>query len=478
MRSDVPKLRLLIVEDNAEYLRTLERALADAFAIRVAANLRAALDALAMGRYDAALLDIRLDASDETNRDGLDVLGMIAQEGLDIPVIVMTAFETPELVDIALRRGAVDFVSKAQSSPKEVEQRVKFAIDRYSDSRRADSLQERLSEVEPHEILGESFSMQQARSFITALANSPAAPALIHGEVGTGKRLVARAVHAAGPRQRGPLVFVDLSAVQPSDHARMLFGERDRTEVRSIGAIRKGNRGVVILHQVEHLDLSAQGALEQVLATGNVSPIGGGRPLPADTQVLCLSSQDIGSLVAGGAFREDLYRRLQAMELFLAPLRQRREDIALLARHFVQRDGSAAQPYVKGLAGDAARTLLRCPWPGNVLQLETAIRSGVIAARAEATPYIAVRHLPATIYETPGELLSASDVLALPPEGCDVDERKAYVELELIRQAIQQQGGNNAHAWQRLGYNDRKVLYRRLEAIRQRYPHLLADSDP
>jgi len=476
----MPKQHLLIVEDSAEYVRMLERTLGEKFSIHGAATKGSALDRLGRGRFDAVLLDIRLDASDEANQEGLEVLEFISGEGLDLPVVVMTAFETPEMVDAALRRGAEDFVNKAHSSPDEIEKRVSFAIQRRDERRRAEALEERLEHLEPHEIVGTSSEIERARSLVEMVANNPEATVLVRGETGTGKRLVGRAVHATGDRSRGPLVVVDLLSAPADDHARILFGERSGTGrgAAAAGAFRRASGGILVIHEIGQASEGAQGGLLKALAQGRVSPVGGGRDIHVDVQVVSTSTEDLERKVASGDLRKDLYYRLGTVEIWLPPLRERTEDIKALASHFVERYGRAGQPEVVGLSAEAITELERCQWPGNVLQLQSAISAAVMAARDEGAREVALRHIPASVFGVRPAPVSASDLLVLPQDGCDVDERKAYVELQLITQAIEQQNGNKAHAWRLLGYNDRKMLYRRLAAIRRRYPHLMASPGP
>jgi DNA-binding NtrC family response regulator len=446
--AEAPKARVLLVDDEPSIRRNVPRLLlADGFAVDTAEDGPAALDLLATRNIDVMLLDAVMPSM-----SGMDVLGRVKQLYPDVEVVMMTAFDDADAAAAAVRAGAYDVLVKPFPSPAA----VSFALQKAADHRRlqsrARSLEQRLEQHERFgELVGSSAAMQEV--YRKALGVAPtSSPVLILGENGTGKELVARAIHQHSTRADRPFRVLSCGAVPEALIDAELFGAEGKP-----GLFELCDKGTLLLDEVEDLPASTQAALGRALADRAMK-----------VRVLAAGSADLKERVSEGQFREDLYYRLAVFLIHLPPLRRRREDIPLLAYHFLQKHGRRAGREVKRISVEAVRLLRDYPWPGNVRELENAIEYAVVMARGDA---VLPADLPlgrAGVGEDAGggALLLGEDVASL--SYADAKDRavdafdKLYVE-KLMKRA----GGNVSEAARQAGM-DRSNFRRLLKKVRSR----------
>ncbi len=453
---------VLVVDDEADVRRVIGDALTDAgYTVETAAELEGAEAALDSGRVDVAFVDINLG-----RESGFDLLDRIRNHGAETDVVVITGKASVANAIEATRRGAFDYVTK----PFDLDKLVALTR-RIFDSRAAlHAMPVPRPQVEPSpkaEIVGQSPAMQEVYKIIGRMAASPTT-VLIQGESGTGKEVVARAIHAYSTRADGPFIAVNCSAI-PADllesemfgHERGAFtGATDRR----IGKFEQAKGGTLFLDEIGDMPLALQAKLLRVLQEREFSRVGGHELLPADCRVITATNRGLESEVEAGRFREDLYFRLKVVVIDLPPLRERRQDIPDLVRHFLDRINQRERFKVKGVSPEAMSLLVEQPWKGNVRELENVLlRAAALApdrvlgpadlplrTRA-ATPAMDLTAPLSEILGTKIRELLASFGTAEPR---DLHNRVlAMVEKPLFEAVLESTGGNQLRAADILGIN-------------------------
>lgn len=467
----MPKRTLLIVDDNEAFSNSLRRALRSDYEVRLARTPTEAASAMAPPP-DAVLLDLRLDERSPDNQDGLILLRTFKQQFAQIPVLIITAFGDIETAVECMKLGAVDFLQKPQVDIREIKARLARAIEHSNLSRRYTQLERELRLIEPRRIVGRSPQIMSLKRMIDAVARDGQVTVLIRGETGTGKELVARAIHAQGGRHLEPFVPVMLNAIPHSMIEPELFGYEagaftDARE-RRIGYLERAHSGVLFLDEIGEVDTNVQVKLLRFLEEREFQRLGSRQNIKVDLQIVAATNADLAERVEEGRFREDLYFRLKVHELIIAPLRERADDIPLLVEHFLLLFHQRGKRLVQ-VAPDALDALARSAWPGNVRQLKNAIESAIFTAEMHDHQRIEVDDLPADVLAGGGERQEAA---GLANGNLNVQEALARTELAYIEKALQATLGKKAEAWRLLGYNDRFALRRRVKRILDQYPRL------
>ncbi len=398
-----------------------------------AASVAEARQRLAAGRYDLCLTDMRLP-----DGSGLEIVRHIQQHCAGLPVAVITAYGNVEDAVQALKSGAFDFVSKP----------VDLGV-----LRRLVETALRLGPPPAPEpagtasrLLGEAPAMHRLRQTIAKLARSQA-PVFISGESGVGKELVAREIHALGPRAGQPFVPVNCGAIPRELMESEFFGHRKGSFTGAVadkeGLFRAAHGGTLFLDEVADLPLDMQVKLLRAVQERRIKPVGGTEELPVDVRILSASHKPLQEEVAAGRFRQDLYYRLNVIELQVPPLRERREDIPLLARHFLQRIAAQCGPPPRRLAEDALAALASYDFPCNVRELETVLERACTLAEGTV--------LHAADLALPGAAAAAP---AAPTTPADRDDPAA------IRAALERTRWNRTAAARQLGMTLRQLRYR------------------
>ena len=436
---------ILLVDDEPLFLRALERILhADRHALIGAANAREAERALAEREVDVMLVDLRLGAT-----SGIELLEHAKRARPDVEVVMMTGHGTVESAVDCMRRGAFDYLEKPFGDPHRVRAVIARAIERRRLVARNRDLERELAQRSHAALIGSSAQMRAVLRTIDSLRHNESS-VLIQGESGTGKELVAAAIHAASPRKSKPFVPVDCGALPESIIESELFGNERGAFTGATGAIglfRVADGGTLFLDEIGELAPAVQAKLLRALQQREVRPVGAAAAVPVDLRVVAASNRDLARLAEAGAFRRDLFYRLNVVRIELPPLRERRDDIPLLAQHFLAKHRRAASP-VLGFEPEALGALARHTWPGNVRELENAVEAALALASA---PLLRARDFSLG-RERAGAAPATSPELPLSFD--------AY-ERDLIERALAESAGDAVVAARRLGVG-RSTLYRKL----------------
>ncbi|HEY2745471.1 MAG TPA: sigma-54 dependent transcriptional regulator [Polyangia bacterium] len=446
-RAERSRTQLLVVDDDSAMRDFLSESLMDeGYRVDVAAGGRAGIERVRAGGVDLVVTDVKMP-----DMDGLDMLAEIRApaggDGNPPHVVVITAFGSIETAKRALKLGAHDYITK----PFEIDDLL-VAVEKAVDER---TLRREVARPYRFEnIIGKSAPMQDVFALIRRLSGS-SANVLITGESGTGKELVARALHFNSPRAKKPFVPVNCAAIPDTLLESELFGYKRGafTDARTDrqGQFVEADGGTIFLDEIGDLPPQLQAKLLRVLQERELRPLGAARPEKVDVRVLSATNRDLAQRMSEGAFREDLFYRLNVIEVMLPPLRDRAEDVLPLSDHFLTEAAARSGKRIIAFTQAALKILLAYPWPGNVRELENVVERAVALAEGDQ---IGPDDLPPQVRER-----RSSDVLAgALARGLTLAE----LEREYINRVLQAEGGNKTRAAQRLGL-DRKTLYRKLE---------------
>ncbi|HMA96326.1 MAG TPA: sigma-54 dependent transcriptional regulator [Polyangiaceae bacterium] len=448
--------RVLLVDDDPSLGELLVEGLRDkGFDCEFTTDVTNALQVFSREEFDTVVTDLSLPVM-----SGLDLCKRLVESRPDVPVIVLTAYGSFDAAVGAIRSGAYDFITK----PFDLEV-VALAIERAVRHRRlrdeVRKLRDAVSELQHFgEVIGSSPAMHEVREMLSRLAESEATLVLT-GESGTGKEVVARAVHQRSRRAAGPFVALNCAAVPEALLESELFGHvrgafTDAKSAR-VGLLVQANGGTLMLDEIGDMPISLQPKLLRALEDRVVRPVGGAQEIKFDARIIAATHRDLEALVEKGAFREDLYYRLNVVHIALPPLRSRGGDVLQLAKVFLERYAAHASKDVKGISPAAAEKLLGYHWPGNVRELRNAIERAVALTRFDT---LTVDDLPEKVrnHRDSHVIVAGQD----PSELVTLEE----VERRYIRRVMQAAGDNKSLAAQILGL-DRKTLYRKLRMDRE-----------
>jgi len=443
--------RVLVVDDE-ENVRDMLGVLLrrEGFEPSSVANAEVALRELERAPYEYVLCDIRMPGI-----GGLGLLEKIQERGLQTTVIVMSAYGSTDTAIEAMKLGAYDYVSKP-FKPDEIILTLRKAQERERLKLENQSLRrELLGEMAFAEIIARSQKMKGIFRTIAKVADYKST-VLITGESGTGKELVARALHFNGVRAKGPFVAVNCGAIPETLLESELFGFvrgafTDATRDKK-GLFEEANGGTLFLDEVGELTPGLQVKLLRVLQEDEVRRLGDSQPTKIDVRVVAATVRDLTEAMRTGAFREDLFYRLNVLTVALPPLRERREDIALLVAHFIDEFNKKLGAKVKAVTPEAQRVLLEYPWPGNVRELENAIERAMVLAEGET---LGVDDLPERIRGGGARL-----AVQLGDEELSIKKWNRAIEEMLIRKALERCNGNRTRASEKLEISLRALLYK------------------
>ncbi len=443
--------RVLIVDDDQNMCRMIATFLrTQGFESSWHTAADTAFSALQTGEFDVVVTDLNMPGM-----NGVDLCERIVANRPDVPVVVITAFGSLETAIAALRAGAYDFVTK----PVEMDM-LAFAIKRAVTHRSLQQEVRKLSEIvgkatRCEGLIGESVPMQQLFDRIRRIADSGVS-VLISGESGTGKELVARALHTQSSRHEYPFVAVNCAAIPESLLESELFGHTrgafTDAKAQRKGLFQQANGGTLFLDEISAFPLSLQPKLLRALEERRLRPVGADQEIPFDVRIIAATNRDLEAAIEDERFREDLFFRINVVQIDLPPLRSRGTDALLLAQHFLSYSAGRSGKHVMRMSHAVAEKLLSYTWPGNVRELRNAIEHAVALTRYEE---ITVEDLPEKIraYRSSHVFVGGSD----PAELIPLEE----VERRYILHAVQAVGGNKTLAARVLGL-DRKTLHRKL----------------
>lgn len=453
MESSVAKQRILLIDDDPRVRASLKMVLEPIYDILEASDGQEGLDAFRQNEPDLILLDVILPGT-----DGLAVLQTLRMESKITPVIMLTGTKSVKTAVDAMKLGAADYLSK----PFDVDE-LRIVIDRVLNSSELERevKQLRAQVVQRyafHNLIGKSQGMQEIYSKIEQVADSRTT-VLITGESGTGKELVARALHYNSSRRERPFVALNCAALPETLIESELFGHEkgsftDAT-ARRVGQFELANTGTLFLDEIGDLSPVTQAKLLRVIQEREFTRIGGVQPIKVDVRIVAATNKNIDELVRKGQFREDLYYRINVIALFLPPLRERGEDIPLLAKHFLEKRLEAERRPPIEFGRDALELLSRYSWPGNVRELQNFVEQAIIWSQhaAQITP----EHLPTLIKTDSRSTSLRDDTLA-----GRMSLEKAVMEFErdIILDALKRTNHVQTHAANLLGISRRMLKYR------------------
>ncbi|MDZ4797896.1 MAG: sigma-54 dependent transcriptional regulator [Bryobacteraceae bacterium] len=375
--------RILLVDDEEVVRDSLRQWFeSEGYDVCAASGGREALAMVADREFDIALLDIKMPGM-----DGMEVHRRLTEADPDLTVIIMTGYATVETAVQALKRGAYDYVSKPVD-PDELSHLVTRAIEHRRTKQEVTRLRENLKEIYPAtDLIGKSAAMKRVSEFVEMVAPTDAT-VLITGESGTGKEVVARSIHAAGRRRHMPMVTIHCGALTDSLLESELFGhERGAftgAQYRKKGKFEVADGGTVFLDEIADISLRMQTDLLRVLQEKEVVRVGGSHATKVDFRCIAATNKELMTLVKAGTFRPDLYYRLHVLCIELPPLRDRREDIPLLADHFLRKHcAQTSRVTLPRITSEAVDMLCQYEWPGNVRELENAVERALVVGRSQ-----------------------------------------------------------------------------------------------
>jgi len=448
------KRRILAVDDQKLSCEHLRRILEpEGYEVETAGSGAEALGLLRDQTFHLVITDLKMP-----DMDGFELLSTLRQRREPVGVVVVTAYgETSEALRV-MKEGADDFLNKPCDADH-----LRLVVARTLERRRlVDELSQLRNQLRGsysfHTMVSQSAKMRKVFDLIQHVG-PVGSTVLIHGETGTGKELVAQALHAVSARREGPFVALNCAVLNDSLLESELFGhERGAftgAEKRKIGRFEKANGGTLLLDEIGDISPAMQVKLLRVLQTGTIERVGGAEPIKVDARIVAATHRCLEEEVKAGRFRADLFYRLKVVRVQLPPLRDRKEDIPLLAMHFVQKHGPTAAAPVVEIHSEAMQALLRHQWPGNVRELENAIMAA--AAMAEGST-IRREDLPETVAPRPSNRHAATGLITIDRQLPELTEDLiGRIEREYLQRVLSEFNGNVARCARHSGLSRRSV---------------------
>jgi len=459
--------RILVVDDERSMREMLAILLKrEGHEVAVAENGRSAIDLLNQRSFDLIVSDARMP-----DVDGLEVLRHARSVNPSIIAIMVTAYGSPDLIRGVAQLGVNDYVEKPFNT--EV---LRFRIRKELDRRRLQQENVLLKRAmhSAHQfsnIIGNSAAMREVFELVETIAGT-GSTVLITGESGTGKELIARAVHVRSPRSDRPFVAVNCGALTETLLESELFGHMrgafTGADNNKKGLIEVADKGTIFLDEIGEMSPMLQVKVLRVLQERRFRRVGGTEEVDADIRIIAATNRDLAKMVAEGQFREDLYYRINVIPVRLPPLRERHEDVPMLAEHFVARFAGQMNKPIHSISNEAMASLVTHSWPGNVRELENAMERAVALER---TPSILVESLPEAVRGAAPVLISPATVMAsgaadatpasrpVLDKGFDLEQHVQHLEREFIAEALRRSGGVKVKAAELLGMSFRSFRY-------------------
>lgn len=449
--SDSSLPRILIADDQPDVIESLRLLLkAEGFQTEAVSSPAAILAAVETKDFDAALIDLNYARDTTSGQEGLDLLTRLQSLDSTLPIVVMTAWGSIELAVEAMRRGARDFVQKPWENARLLSiLRTQLELGRALRRGARLEAENRVLRAEGlPTLIAESPAMRPVLELAARVGPSDA-NVLITGEHGTGKEVVARTLHALSSRATRPMVTVNTGGLAEGVFESELFGHVKGafTDAKTdrVGRFELAEGGTLFLDEIANITPSQQARLLRVIESGEYERVGSSRTRRANVRIISATNANLTEEVRASRFREDLLFRLNTVEIHLPPLRDRREDIPLLANHFLRQQAMRYRKHLEGFDEAAMRSLLSCPWPGNIRELDHVVERAVLLAQ--------------------GDLVRVSDLNLRPArDGAPRLEEMSLEEVErfLVQKALERFAGNVSQAAEFLGLS-RSGLYRRLQ---------------
>ncbi len=444
--------KVLVIDDEASTRRLIEQTLKkQGYEVLLASSGDEGLKMVIDDSPDIILLDIQLPGM-----DGIEVLQKIKEISKDTVVIMATAMDDLKVAVKAMRLGAYDYINK----PFHIDDLV-LTVNKAMETSRlrrevATLKEERSRDFGIEKIIGVSSHVQGILALVKKISESEASTILIQGESGTGKELIAKALHYESNRREKPFMAINCSAVPENLLESELMGhERGAfTDAKTMrkGIFEMGEGGTVFLDEIGDMPLQMQTKLLRILEERSFRRVGGTKDIVVDVRVISATNRDLAKGVEEGRFRKDLYYRLQVIPIYIKPLRERKDDIIPLVRHFINHFNQKFRKNVKTISNDVEKLMLDYSWPGNVRELKNVIERVMLLGDGDI---LSTEHLPVEMTTKPGD--GTGNVLfKLPPEGISIE----VLEKELLRQALEMTSFNQTKASKKLDIGVDALRYR------------------
>jgi two-component system response regulator PilR (NtrC family) len=450
--------KILFVDDEESMRALVQIALErDGHSVDTAADGQSALEMFDATKYDMVIHDLKMPGM-----DGIELLSRLRERDPSAPVVIITAFSTWDTAVEAMRLGAYDYLKKPfdNDDVRALVQRA-LQLKRSQTEAAADRAESAPQDVH---LIGSTPAVQEILALVRRVAPT-SSTVVIEGESGTGKEMIARLLHLQSLRRQQPFISVNCGAFSETLLESEIFGHRKGAFTGAVsdkqGLLEIADGGTFFLDEVGEMSLPVQIKLLRVLETREFLPVGEVRPHKADVRFIAATNRDLSTMVRSGAFREDLYYRLNVIPVFLPPLRERRDDIPLLAGHFLAIYNHAFGRGLSGFSDAAMQALLRNPWAGNIRELQNTIQRAVTLCPGEIIQPedIAAPRSRNVDGEEPPALVSIASG-KLPEKGIDLEQKMAEIEAGFISEALKQTDGNLTKAAELLNISFRSIRYK------------------
>lgn len=446
------KQKILIVDDDKVFCELKTQILKDeGFTVRAIHEGKEVFSTLKEQIWDLVLLDFNLGGE-----DGISILGKIKNQYPDLVVIMVTAHATVENAVRAIKLGAYDYISKDEDE-EEIIIKIKHALEKRADQLRIKTLEETLAQRYSFgNIVGKNPEMQEVYKLIETVSNTDVT-VLIKGETGTGKELVAKAVHFNSSRKENPFITINCAAIHENLMESEIFGHEKGAytgaHIQRRGKLEEADGGSIFMDEIGDLPINLQAKLLRFLQDKTFERLGGNEKLQSDVRIISATNRDLTSMVKDGRFREDLFYRINVVEVQLPPLRERLDDLPVLTEHFLSESNKKYKKNIEGISEEGMRLLGSYNWPGNVRELEhlieklTLLSGAPIITEQDISKFLKLEHIEQ------GRVISTN--IPLP-------ELKRNIEKDYIIQLLKENKGNITETAKKAGI-DRKALYVKLQ---------------
>lgn len=451
---------IYVVDDEESVRDGISMVLGEDYRVETFPIAEAAIDAMSETTPDLILLDIGLPGM-----SGIDALREIKKSHPDMQIIIITAYEDIDTVIAAMKLGAYDYVVKPLYM-RGLKVTIQNALETIKLRKEVQAIQEKYIEDNIPCFIRESKSIQSVMELIEMVAKSPDTPILITGETGTGKELIASAIHYRSPRFRGPLITVNCAAIPADLVESELFGYEKGAFTGAVesgkkGLIEEAEDGTLFLDEVGDLSTAAQAKLLRFLDEGQFYRVGGTKKLSVKTRVISATNRDLGTMVKKGRFRRDLFYRLAVVEVAIPSLNQRREDIVPLARHFLLEFNEKFGKKFSSISPEAEKALIQHDWIGNIRELRNVLERGVLTGSGRELTPGALGLVKSDTGETTRKKKEKAGYPPIPPGGVDLTSAMEEFEKFYMAEALKRAGGRETEAAKFLKMNYSTFRYRR-----------------
>ncbi len=448
------KINILVVDDDSGHLMTLKTIIKSwSYTAQGVDDGAKAVQKVKEASFDLILMDVRMAVM-----SGIDALKQIKKYNPSIPILIMTAYSSVESAVSAMKAGAYDYLTKPLDFD-ELKMTIERALEHVGLKAENKALREKLGlDLELKNIIGKSRPVKELVDMVAMIAPSEAT-VLIMGESGTGKELVARAIHSNSSRREGPLVIVNCAALTETLLESELFGHEKGAftgaDKKREGRFMQAHKGTIFLDEIGEMSLMMQAKLLRVIQEREIQRVGGDQTLKVNVRILAATNRILEEEVLSGKFREDLFYRLNVVAVKVPPLRERMDDIPLLAHYFLNKYAATNRKQIKGFTPISMDMLLKYNWPGNVRELENAVERAVILSLGD---YINEKELPLSLTKSYSFEPKVPESLKSAPGAVSLED----IQKQAILKALEETGGNKSETARKLGIN-RRTLYMKLE---------------